>query len=477
MSRVNRRYLDDDGNDNDAITLEMSETTRDGGVAVTAALPMPTLDEVNGAPSSSSVTAAAEQANTTRYPAHSTVKRSRTQSGRSFDLFPMETQMDYDNMSPGPPLDLPTHEGGYMDILDLTERNRTAASIHNIWKRQFYLLMEDPSSSGAAFFVSVFVVCMIVVSAVIATIETIPKFRSGETPIWFAIETAVVALLAIEAALRIYAHSDTAQRLVNFMLSPMTIIDTLVVLLYIIAYALGSDTTYVFRLSILRLFRLFRVFRVYQHSSLIQLSIEVMIVAIKRSTDALSALFFFMAMTVVIFSSLLYFAECGVWDEERHMFVTSDGLPSQFDSIPAVCWFVMVTITTTGYGDMVPQTFIGKLIAFPAMMMGILVINRSPLHYCGRNFTIVWETMKERQLHNPGHHVSIKDLETDNYQSETRRRISGSVRGSRHSSHLNDAVSENSEEINQLRTQVTELTALCQQNQEMLQQLMKLLHK
>ena len=33
----------------------------------------------------------------------------------------------------------------------------------------------------------------------------------------------------------------------------------------------------------------------------------------------------------------------------------------------------MVTITTTGYGDMVPTTFIGKLIAFPAMMCGILV--------------------------------------------------------------------------------------------------------
>ncbi|RKP27379.1 hypothetical protein SYNPS1DRAFT_21076 [Syncephalis pseudoplumigaleata] len=274
-------------------------------------------------------------------------------------------------------------------------------AIQNVWKRRFYLLMEDPSSSGAAFFVSVFVVCMIVVSAVIATIETIPQFRAGETPIWFALETAVVALLAIETALRVYAHSDTAQRIVKFMLSPMTIIDILIVLLYIVAYALGSDTTYVFRLSILRLFRLFRVFRVYQHSSLIQLSIEVMIVAIKRSTDALSALFFFMTMTVIIFSSLLYFAERGVWDEERHMFVTSDGLPS----IPAVCWFVMVTITTTGYGDMVPQTFIGKLIAFPAMMMGILLI-ALPSIIVGRNFTIVWETMKERQLQRPGQHVS-----------------------------------------------------------------------
>lgn len=46
---------------------------------------------------------------------------------------------------------------------------------------------------------------------------------------------------------------------------------------------------------------------------------------------------------------------------------------SSFDSIPAAFWFVLVTITTTGYGDMVPTTFIGKLITFPAMMFGVLV--------------------------------------------------------------------------------------------------------
>lgn len=46
---------------------------------------------------------------------------------------------------------------------------------------------------------------------------------------------------------------------------------------------------------------------------------------------------------------------------------------SSFDSIPAAFWFVLVTITTTGYGDMVPATFIGKLVTFPAMMFGVLV--------------------------------------------------------------------------------------------------------
>jgi hypothetical protein len=172
-------------------------------------------------------------------------------------------------------------------------------------------------------------------------------------------------------------------------------LDVIVLFTYYLEWGLKNNTTYVFRLSILRLFRLFRVFRVYKYSSLIQLSIEVMIIAIKKSADALSALFFFMALSTIIFAALLYFAERGVWDEKKKLFVDANGFQSTFDSIPASFWFVMVTLTTTGYGDMVPTTFIGKLITFPAMIIGVLLI-ALPSIIVGRNFTIVWELMKHR---------------------------------------------------------------------------------
>lgn len=102
------------------------------------------------------------------------------------------------------------------------------------------------------------------------------------------------------------------------------------------------------------------------------MTIEVMMMAFRRSGDALSALFFFTVTCVVLFSTLLYFAERGIWDETLETFVASDGSPrykeeekkrislirkfdtfffcSSFDSIPAAFWFVLVTITTTGYG-------------------------------------------------------------------------------------------------------------------------------
>ncbi|KAF9410445.1 hypothetical protein BGZ94_001643 [Podila epigama] len=204
----------------------------------------------------------------------------------------------------------------------------------------------------------------------------------------------MVGFFTIELAARIIAHSDSLKQLKKFLLSPLAIIDFLSIVPYYIELALTQDTTIFFRFTILRLFRLLRVFRKFKYSSTIIMTIEVMIVAIKRSMDALSALFFFLVTGTMLFSTLLYFAERGEWDETRQLFLDANNNPSTFDSIPSAIWFILVTITTTGYGDMVPTTFIGKLISFPAMMCGVLLITL-PSIIIGRNFTLVWEAMQQ----------------------------------------------------------------------------------
>ncbi|ORY95870.1 hypothetical protein BCR43DRAFT_440718 [Syncephalastrum racemosum] len=266
-------------------------------------------------------------------------------------------------------------------------------------KRRLWLLMEQPSSGSAAFWTNVIVSVLIVLSAVMTTIETIPAFRSAESNrVWFNLETVMVALFTLEYLLRVFAHSDSMRMLLNFFFSPIPIIDFIAVMPFYVELIARRDTTYEFRFTILRLFRLLRLFKSYKYSNAIIMTIEVMVVALRRSSDALSALFFFLVTCVVLFSTLLYFAERGVWDESLETFVDPDGNPSSFDSIPAAFWFVLVTITTTGYGDMVPATFIGKLVTFPAMMFGVLLI-ALPSIIVGRNFTIVWEAMRRRQYY------------------------------------------------------------------------------
>jgi hypothetical protein len=62
--------------------------------------------------------------------------------------------------------------------------NTEANSMRTDWKRSLFLLLEDPSSSNAAFFVNVLVSFSIVLSAVLTTIETIPSFRSTSSSVW-----------------------------------------------------------------------------------------------------------------------------------------------------------------------------------------------------------------------------------------------------------------------------------------------------
>ncbi|CAG8588770.1 4454_t:CDS:2 [Ambispora leptoticha] len=198
------------------------------------------------------------------------------------------------------------------------------------------------------------------------------------------------------------------------------------------------------------------------------MTIEVMIVAVKRSIDALSALFFFMVTSIVLFSTLLYFAERGTWDQEKQTFVDAKGNPSVFDSIPSAFWFVMVTITTTGYGDMVPTTFIGKLIAFPAMMCGILLI-ALPSIIVGRNFTLVWEAMRQYRRTTPNSRVR-NDLRAS-FES-TRSYASQPARPGY--SVLNDDILANQDA---LLEQVRTLLKLSQQNQVALQRIQQTLEQ
>ncbi|KAF9184373.1 hypothetical protein BGZ51_002946 [Haplosporangium sp. Z 767] len=354
-----------------------------------------------------------------------------------------------------------------------TRSNSQANAIRNPLKRKLFLLLEDPSSSNAAFAFNVWVSFVIVLSAVITTIETIPSFRSTDSIVWFDFETTMVAFFTIEFIARIIAHSDSFKQLKKFLLSPLAVIDILSILPYYIELALTRDTTVFFRFTILRLFRLLRVFRTFKYSSTIVMTIEVMIVAIKRSMDALSALFFFLITGVMLFSTLLYFAERGEWDEARQVFVDANNNPSTFDSIPAAFWYVMVTITTTGYGDMVPTTFIGKLISFPAMMCGVLLITL-PSIIIGRNFTLVWEAMqryKRQATANSRETTATPDIEPRQSFDSAHSYDSDTARPGYSSLTANSMNPGNQELMDRIQT----MTKVLKQNQQTMDALQKIL--
>ncbi|EJU02494.1 voltage-gated potassium channel [Dacryopinax primogenitus] len=255
--------------------------------------------------------------------------------------------------------------------------------------------MEQPSTSSSAFLVHFLSNSLIILSACLTVLETLPVFRRAPTSVWFGLETGLVTVFTAEYFARVAAHSESWGMLLRWGTSFMAIIDLLAILPYYIEIALHADTTSIFRWSILRTFRLLRMFRAFSHSNTILLTIEVMYISIQRSADALLALSFFVAMILVVFSTLLYFAERGTWDPAISEFISADGGISEFSSIPASAWFVMTTITTVGYGDLIPRSAMGRLLTVPLLMFGLLVV-ALPSFVLGRNFSAVWEGMKRR---------------------------------------------------------------------------------
>ncbi|KDQ50541.1 hypothetical protein JAAARDRAFT_74182 [Jaapia argillacea MUCL 33604] len=285
--------------------------------------------------------------------------------------------------------------------------NDDIGAIYPQWKRSLYELLEQPTSSQGAFLVHILTTSLIVISALVTVLETVPAFHYINGSLWFGLETSLVALFTVEYTARCVARSYSWRALASWIGSFFGIIDILAILPYYIEISLHQDTSVLFRFSILRTFRLVRVFRPFRYNNTLLLTIEVMYLSFRRSQHALLALGFFVLMVLTVFSTLLYFAERGSWDETLQTFVDADGDPSQFSSIPAAAWFVLVTITTVGYGEITPRSFLGRLITLPLLLFGLLLI-ALPSFVLGREFSIVWERMTRN--HNPDSPHALDDI-------------------------------------------------------------------
>jgi hypothetical protein len=79
---------------------------------------------------------------------------------------------------------------------------------------------------------------------------------------------------------------------------------------------------------------------------------------------------------------------------------------SPYDSIPTSFWWCLVTMTTVGYGDVVPTQPLGKILAAIVMIFGIVVI-ALPITVIGSNFSSIYAKFTEEAG------MSAEDLEAE----------------------------------------------------------------
>lgn len=218
-----------------------------------------------------------------------------------------------------------------------------------IKKKLHEIIFEADTPSGKLFDVVLFV--LIILSVVLVILETLPAVEDHYRPYFYILEWLLTLLFTIEYGTRLYCVKKPSKYALSFygIIDLVSILPTYLSLIF-------SGTQYLLIIRALRLLRIFRVFKLghflYEGNLLIS--------ALKRSRRKITIFLFFILITVSIVGTVMYLVEGPI----------NEG----FASIPKSMYWVIVTLTTVGFGDITPISNLGRFIASCVMILGYAVI-------------------------------------------------------------------------------------------------------
>lgn len=179
------------------------------------------------------------------------------------------------------------------------------------------------------------------------------------TSIWFTVEFLLRLIFCPEFK--------------SFARNPMNWIDLLAVLpFYLSLYHVHTRTSW---LVVMRTLRIFRIFS-------LSFSFQILFHTLMSSKNELLLVFISLIVPIILFSSMIYFAE-------------NETNKEMFPSIPESFWWAIVTVTTLGYGDVVPVTKLGKIIGAMCAICGVIII-ALPVSVIGSNFSYFYMQARTR---------------------------------------------------------------------------------
>ncbi|KAK6629941.1 hypothetical protein RUM43_003762 [Polyplax serrata] len=169
--------------------------------------------------------------------------------------------------------------------------------------------------------------------------------------------------------------------LVNFIKSPVNMIDFVATLSFYTDVLLDiHDFEKTEILEFISIIRILRLFKLTRHSP----GLKILIQTFKASAKELTLLVFFLVLGIVIFASLVYYAERLQANPQN-----------DFKSIPEGLWWAIVTMTTVGYGDMAPKTYVGMFVGALCALAGVLTI-ALPVPVIASNFLMFYSHTQAR---------------------------------------------------------------------------------
>lgn len=202
---------------------------------------------------------------------------------------------------------------------------------------------------------------LLVLSSVAATIlESVPSIAQRFHSLFLAFEIVVATIFSIEYGLRIWAITEhpplkelSAWRArLQYATSPSVMVDLIAILPFMLSLAHPSD------LNVLLLLRLLRFFKLARYSPGMRSLME----AIYSERRALLACLVILGGLMIVAAAAMHAAEGATQ-------------PDRFGTIPQAMYWAIITLTTVGYGDVVPITASGRTIAGLTAVAGLVMLS------------------------------------------------------------------------------------------------------
>jgi voltage-gated potassium channel len=227
-------------------------------------------------------------------------------------------------------------------------------------RRRVYMVLEQgPVGDGVGLLFDRLLVALILINLVAVALESVPDYRARYALLFALIEYFSLVVFTVEYGLRLWAavehgphqHLPAARARLRYAISPAGIVDLLAVLPFWFAMVLPADLRFIL------VFRMVRFFKIARYSPVMRSLLDVLY----RERRALFGCLVITLGTALVAAALMHLAEGRVQ-------------PDKLGTIPEALWWAIVTVGTIGYGDVVPVTALGKLIATGTIFLGLIMM-------------------------------------------------------------------------------------------------------
>ncbi len=253
--------------------------------------------------------------------------------------------------------------------------------LDNLKSRIYDILDFEETADYIEWSVTIFLVALIILNVIVAILDTVKELHQF-AELFYWIELISLVIFTVEYGLRVWTctvdkkYGAPLMGRLLYVLTPFALIDFVAIFPSYIALYTGITAIDFLFLRSVRLLRVLRIFKLGRYNDAFT---TVQKVVIARSGEFF-AVFFVGVIVVIISASMMYLVE----------FNHPSG---HFNSIPEAMWWAVVTLTTVGYGDVVPVTPLGKILGSIIALTGVAFI-ALPAGILGAGF--VEEFQKQR---------------------------------------------------------------------------------